>query len=317
MNDDRDPTDPLSRLPDPSTRRHLELIRELEGEIVPSVELQARVPGFKAYKGIYKPSGSPYALWIRQTARGVYPDRDPVMHPDGSWTYRYAPESQEGRFDASLPTFKGLVRCREDHVPVGVFRQVDDQAGRRTYKVLGLGFVESFDGTHFVIRGEPLTETSLPLPEGVIPPFAPFDPSPLPIQSVMRRLRERRFDSVIRELYHGKCSLCSVGYRLKGRVLALEAAHIIPLSVNGISGDVRNGLLLCSNHHTLFDAFAWAFDKDYEVVVTADREFRQTALANHLLAWEGKRLPNLPSSVENYPAPEAAAWRLQEFGRHQ
>ncbi len=284
---------------------------------MPSLELQSRVPGFKAYKGIYKPAGSPYALWVRQTVRGVYPDKDPIIHPDGSWTYLYAPESQQGKFDAGLATNKGLLRCMEDHVPIGVFRQSDDKLGKTAYRVLGLGFVESFDGTHFLIRGEPIDETASPLPEGVIAPFAKFDLSPLPVQSVLRTLRERRFSAVIREVYHEKCSLCAVGYRLKGRTLALEAAHVIPVSANGVMGDVRNGLLLCSNHHTLFDAFAWTFDKSYEVIVTSDPEFRRTALANHLLTWEGRRLPNLPESVENYPASEAVEWRLEEFSRHQ
>jgi putative restriction endonuclease len=293
------------------------LIREWEGEIMTSSELQQRVRGFKAFKGIYKPTGSSYALWIRQTNRGVYPDKDPEIHPDGSWTYLYAPESQEGRLDTDLATNKGLERCMQDRVPVGVFRQVGDKVGKRTYRVLGLGYVQSFNGSHFEIRGEPIDESREPIPTGVVPPFAPFDPSPLPVQNVLRTLRERRFSSVIRELYHERCSLCEVGYRLRGRSLSLEAAHVIPLEANGITGDVRNGVLLCSNHHNLFDAYVWTFDKSYEVIVTQDRDFRDSALANHLLKREGKRLPNLPEAAVNYPAAEAVKWRIEEFERRQ
>ena len=292
-------------------------MREWEGEVHTSSELQSRIPGFKAFKGIYKPSGSEHALWIRQTNRGVYPDKEPEIHPDGSWTYFYAPESQRARSDSDLATNRGLERCMTDQVPIGVFRQVDEHEGRRAYRVLGLGYVQEFDGRYFRIRGEPIDETKSPIPSGIVPPFTPFDTSPVRVQSVIRSLRERRFSSVIRELYHEKCSLCEVGYKLRGRSLALEAAHVIPLEAHGIADDVRNGVLLCSNHHTLFDAYAWTFDDGYEIVVTDDQDFRKAAEANHLLKWEGKRLPNLPADAANYPAPEAVSWRVNEFERRQ
>lgn len=195
--------------------------------------------------------------------------------------------------------------------------QADDREGRRTYRVLGLGYVEGFDGNHFVIRGEPINETTGPLAGGVIPAFQPFEFSPAPVAEALRMLREKRFTSVIRQLYHEKCSLCQVGYRFKGRAVGLEAAHVILVEDRGIVGDVRNGLLLCANHHALFDAFTWVFDQDYRVLVTRDRDFRDSALANHVLGWEGKGLPNLPSAEVNYPALEAVEWRLDQFQRRQ
>jgi len=280
-------------------------------------QLQQEVPGFRAYKGIHRPAGSTHALWIRQTARRVYPDREPEFHPDGSWTYLYSPQSENGVFDESLPSNQGMLECIKDRVPVGVFRQTDDVSGRTAYRVMGLGFVDSFDGEHFTIRGEPINETSKPLPEGVVPPFEPFEFSSGRIVEVLRRVRERRFTSVLREVYHERCSLCGVGYRLKGRSLALEGAHIIPVGEQGVLGDVRNGVLLCSNHHALYDGYAWAFDRDFKVIVTRDRDFRVSALANHVLGWEDKMLPNLPSSPSNYPAGEAIDWRLTKFQEHQ
>lgn len=38
-------------------------------------------------KGIYKPSWSRYALSVRQTIGGPYPDREPLTRRDGSWIY--------------------------------------------------------------------------------------------------------------------------------------------------------------------------------------------------------------------------------------
>ena len=101
--------------------------------------------------------------------------------------------------------------------------------------------------------------------------------------------------------YHERCSLCEVGYRVRGRPLGLEAAHIIPVREHGTSADVRNGLLLCANHHVLFDEFAWAPDEDLRVHVADDEQFRESAVANCVLDWEGKRLPNLPEKVDLQP----------------
>ena len=310
-------SDPHDRYPIRKLRGSLEWIREHEGEPVLSQELRSRVPGFKVFRGIYRPAGLPYALWIRQTRRGVYADRDPVIHPDGSWTYLYSPESQLGKTDEDLATNQGLQACKRDRIPVGVFRQVPDLDGKTAYRVLGLGFVEDFDGQHFIIRGEPINETAEPLPKGVVPPFHAFEFSRSPVQEVVRKLRERRFTSMIRQLYHEKCSLCEIALRVHGRPIALEAAHVVPVNDHGVIGDVRNGVLLCSNHHAMFDSYAWTFDEDYRVIVTEEREFRESAAANHVLSSIGQRLPNLPESESNYPGKEAIHWRLEHFEKHQ
>ncbi len=310
-------SDPLRRLSGHAAYPTLERIRELEGDCVPAEQLRSSVPGFRAQKGIYKPASSEYALWVRETASGRYPDQSPRYYPDGSWSYRYSPEGRDGVTDLSLPTNKGLLRCMEDHIPVGVFRQESDARGHRVYKVLGLAFVEKMEGDHFVLRGEPIDVNSDPLPAATIPPFRPFETASPALEAVIRTLRERRFSSVIREIYHEKCSLCSTGYRFQGRSLGLEAAHVIPVEAKGVVGDVRNGILLCRNHHSLFDSFTWTMDEELRILVTEDPEFRTSAAANHILDWEGRRLPNLPEAIENLPATEAIDWRLAEFRGRQ
>jgi putative restriction endonuclease len=309
--------DPLARITGSSHVAALEAIRELEGESISADRLRGLVPGFRAQKGIYKPAGSEYALWVRETEGGPYPDQKPQYLPDGSWSYKYSPEGRGGTSDLTLPTNRGLLHCLRDRVPVGVFRQESNASGHRVYKVHGLAFVEKVEGDHFVLRGEPINVDSEPWSETRVPAFAAFESTDRRIEEIVRTLRERRFGTILREVYHEKCSLCALGYRFQGRSLGLEAAHVIPVESRGVIGDIRNGILLCRNHHSLFDSYAWTIDERLEVVVTKDREFRSSAAANHVLDWEGHRLPNLPESPVNLPAPEAIAWRLAEFQGRQ
>ncbi len=305
--------DPIDSLSNERFREQLLWLRTNYDTVVDSARLGRLVQGFRSQKGIYKPSGSPYALWVRQTLRGVYPDEDPHYLPDGSWTYRYSPEGRGGRIDMKLDTNQALLRSIEDRVPLGVMRQVTSRAGPRAYEVLGLAYVEKFDGTHFVLRGEAISWTELPVPDEAQAPFRPFEEGPDRLAPQLRRLRDQRFGIAVRKAYHEKCSLCEVGYRVHGRVLGVEAAHIIPVGDRGTSGDVRNGMLLCSNHHILFDELAWTPDEDLRVLVVDDEDFRRSAAANCVLNWEGKKLPNLPESSQLRPATEALQYRLEKF----
>ena len=133
------------------------------GSISKSKTLQEMIPGFRTQKGIYKPGDSDYALWIRQTARGVYRDKETDVPPDGSWTYEYVPEAKSGRTYLSLSTKKSLLKCMDDKVPIGVFIQKRIPNVDRFYLVLGIGFVEAFDGIRFIIRGEPFDNKDTPM----------------------------------------------------------------------------------------------------------------------------------------------------------
>jgi hypothetical protein len=308
-------TDPLDQVKQPQLKEQLLRYRSWYGEVHTSSELRDSVQGFQGEKGIYKPAGERHALWVRQTLRGVYPDKEPEEHPDGSWTYRYAPEGRGGEPAMDLDTNRSLLQCMRDHVPVGVFRQRPDLGAKAGYEALGLAFVESYDedGKCFVLRGEPIDWTQPPTPQSVVPTFEPFEFGDAETSEVSRIVRDQRFGVTIRRLYHERCSLCEVGYRLKGRSLALEAAHIIPVESKGRIGDLRNGILLCRNHHTLFDSYAWTFDEKFRVLVADDKDFRKSAAANHVLKFESQRLANLPDFASDLPGEAAIRWRMGAF----
>lgn len=308
-------SDPLSSVSNEALRAQLWKIREKVGTVLSVKSLQGELQGFLSRKGIYKPSGSRYALWVRQTLSKAYPDEAPVVHPDGSWTYKYSPEGRGGKTDLSLDTNKSLLRCRDDGVPVGVLVQREGGTSGRTYEVMGLAIVEDFDGTHFILRGEPIDWDTKPVLETAQPPFEPFERS-LPHRSeVFQRLREPRFSWAVNQAYGEKCSLCELGFKLRGEPIGLEAAHVIPFKDGGTSRDVRNGILLCRNHHSLFDGWAWTIDEKYRVMVADDKGFRSTAASNHILSLEGKEIPNLPKAPELRPDPKAIVYRLDRFSK--
>lgn len=310
-------TDPLNALADQTQRKHLELLRDLDGQVESSAALRSKLPGFKGQKGIYQPRGSQYALWIRQTLRRAYPDREPTIGPDGSWEYDYSPEGRGGSPAMTLSTNRALQKCMEDGVPVGVLRQVASVRGQRRYEIRGLGYVTGFDGSHFRIRGEPIDVSRRPLEATASLEFRPFEDVAPHLEPTLRRIRDVRFKLEVRRVYHERCSLCNLGYRLGSTPLALEAAHVIPVQNHGTSDDIRNGLLLCSNHHTLFDGYAWTVDEDLRVRVTSDATFRKSAVGNHVMLAEGKRLPNLPDRPQQNPDPVALRFRLDLFEEHQ
>lgn len=302
--------DPVDEISDKVIANQLYKIRERIGTLVSSRELQNEILGFKTQKGIYKPRDSEYALWIRQTSRGIYPDKDRDYLPDGSWYYRYTPEAKNGKTDLSLSTNKALMKAIDDKVPLGVFIQRDNPGFERTYEVLGLAYVEDYDGTHFVIHGEPIDVESAPARRDKIPPFIPYEIPTSRLSEAIVKQRIRAFQTGIRRVYHEKCSLCEIGYHFNGQPIGVEAAHLIPFSNNGTSRDLRNGILLCSNHHALFDKNLWTFDEDYRVVVKDDHLFRKSAENNHVLRAEGKKLPNLPDNEFDLPAREAIKFRI-------
>lgn len=71
------------------------------------------------------------------------------------------------------------------------------------------------------------------------------------------------FRAALYEAYDGQCALCGLTFRQ-----ALEAAHIVPwgAATHAQRMDPRNGLLLCSTHHKLFDAGLLTLSRSYRIV---------------------------------------------------
>lgn len=80
-------------------------------------------------------------------------------------------------------------------------------------------------------------------------------------QLVKARRNQTRFRYGVLKRYGTICSVCNFDIEE-----AIEAAHIIPKGSKG-SDDLRNGLPMCANHHKLFDANYFAFDKKTNIIM--------------------------------------------------
>ncbi|OQX24143.1 MAG: hypothetical protein BWK80_22330 [Desulfobacteraceae bacterium IS3] len=71
------------------------------------------------------------------------------------------------------------------------------------------------------------------------------------------------FRSALLKAYNFQCAICGLSYEE-----SLEAAHIISWSDSTpeLRIDPRNGILLCSVHHKLFDSDWLSIDKDYKII---------------------------------------------------
>ncbi len=92
-------------------------------------------------------------------------------------------------------------------------------------------------------------------------------------------VKRRKYQHIFRKEVNErdqKCMLCNLDVPQ-----VLEAAHIkayVDCCNNIERYDVQNGILLCRNHHKMFDANLFTFDKDWNVIVNydVDESIKQT-----------------------------------------
>jgi len=231
-------------------------------------------------KGIYKPKWTKYALSVKQTLGGHYPDREPVVRADGTWSYAYYQENKDPSARDKEFTNRGLVACRDDRVPIGVMLQVNGKPHAR-YRVLGLALVTRWDDGYFFLEGfspsgtlrepEPAPEIDVlfTIKDDRRSANEAFDPAKVSdarervMAAVVRRLGQPAFRNMLIRLYRGRCALTSCDVPQ-----VLEAAHITPY--RGVeTNDATNGILLRSDIHTLFDLGLIAIDPTTRQVIIA------------------------------------------------
>jgi hypothetical protein len=228
-------------------------------------------------KGIYKPSWSTYALSVRQTLGSKYPDREPVIRPDGTWKYEYFQEGEALRRDRYF-TNRGLMACIREKVPVGVMRQVDSRSPVR-YQVLGVALPSQWRSGYYRLEGfgpggfaHP-ADSTVASNDGWVPTLGMVandfnvekirDSRRRAIAAIVVRRGQGAFRRKLLKAYTGRCAVTGTNAEL-----ALEAAHIIPY-LGPDTDHVSNGLVLRADIHTLFDLGALAIDTASMTVLIA------------------------------------------------
>lgn len=109
--------------------------------------------------------------------------------------------------------------------------------------------------------------------------------------------RNSVFREKVKKIYDNTCAVCGkrrlnlVGYP------EVEAAHILPVKMNG-SDNLRNGIALCRLHHWAFDNGLFSIDNDYKIIV--NDEIKVDKNYKEIYEYENE-LIFLPKKREFYP----------------
>jgi hypothetical protein len=295
-------------------------------------QTSAYIPQIKRFHnlitGIFKPAWSEYALSIVIRTSSPYEDKDEVVFlEDGRWLMTYSPRSG----GLHIADNRALVKCMDERVPIGVFRQISDKTDRKygsTYRVLGLGLVTSYDPNQdvFIIESadrtalEGITSTifdetqryEVQLYAQIMNEFQPFVKEESFTYTTTMPKRDKAFREIVVREYDYTCAVCETKFYWDGLIEA-TAAHIIPKHQNG-TDDPRNGLALCRTHHWAFDAGIFALSDNYEILLSPS--IQESESRNFpLLEMDGKAIL-LPEDEVFQPHPHAVRWHRDHMLRY-
>lgn len=115
------------------------------------------------------------------------------------------------------------------------------------------------------------------------------------------RLGQGSFKVVVTDAYHRRCAITG-----EKTLPALEAAHIKPYSQNG-PHDIKNGILLRRDYHTLFDRGYITIDKDFHILVS-HRIHDDYGNGKEYYSRHGSKLAVLPNRKEQLPDSSFLEW---------
>jgi putative restriction endonuclease len=295
-------------------RRRLAWFEDHQGEVSPfPPKLEGRLDLATKAKGIYKAGGLNYAVSIRIKIASRYADGAAVPTEGGGWLLRY---HQEGDGVADRDTEyanKGMMRCIEDRIPVGVLRELEHPPHTSRYQVMGLALpVRWSEGYFFLESIDPPTTLASDVVSEVLEATArtELDEAPVTIpdddydarlriyRQIVARQGQPAFRAALMDAYRGRCAVtgCDVP-------AALEAAHLRPYR-GPESNAAINGLLLRADIHTLLDLRLLALDPTSRRVILS----KQLA-GTHYEALSGRVIAD-PAERSQRPSQDALerAW---------
>lgn len=265
--------------------RHLQRLRWFEehaGQTLPRPRpLDHSLPLVHPRRGIYKPAELYYATAIVTMLRSRYEGDRVIRHADGTWDMIYHQEDPPADRIGDIYTNTGLHACQRDRIPVGVLQERKTLRGPRMFEVLGLATPVDWRSDYFILQslreqggaGRAVIDALLATAEVLEQQAA--DKRPLPtddydarlrsIRQIVARQGQFRFRASLLDAYSGRCAITRWDVPD-----VLEAAHLCPYR-GPDSNDIRNGLLLRADIHTLLDLMLLAVNPDTRRVIISAR----------------------------------------------
>ncbi|MDE2385984.1 MAG: HNH endonuclease [Alphaproteobacteria bacterium] len=128
-----------------------------------------------------------------------------------------------------------------------------------------------------------------------------FIQRPVVSSLVDRKFRDRRFRQHVLDAYDRRCAFTGLRIINGGGRPEVEAAHIIPVELNG-SDSVRNGIALSGTAHWMFDAGLLTLTDDFTILKSRHLNYD----IDHLLNKDAKAI--LPKSKARWPNPANLKW---------
>jgi putative restriction endonuclease len=302
----------------PDHLRRLEWFEEHAGQVGPRPEpLEGPLPLVHRQMGIYKPRDLEYATAIITMLESPYPGDHVTHNADGTWDMVYHQQDFR-RAQTGAPYANAALRaCVRDGIPVGVLEERSSSGTPRLFEVLGLAMPVDWQSDYFTFRS--LNHLGRSRTGGTVSallaaaeaqeaeeeqhslPTDDYDARLRTLRQIVARRGQAAFRAALVDAYSGRCAVtgCDVPD-------VLEAAHLRPYRGQD-SNDVRNGLLLRGDVHTLFDLRLLAIEPDSRTIVL-DTRINGTAY-QHLA---GERLAE-PSLERQRPSPEILQILWREY----
>jgi hypothetical protein len=262
-------------------------------------------PGLLRELGVY---GGAQGIWVNKSITGAgSPDGAgvavAVLHNGSSYDddlsddgviYHYPDTGRRGRRDATETA--ALRNACSLQIPVFVITNSSSSPVQRDVRVGWVIGVDDAGAQCFIEFGD-IHRSSAPISGQATAEFR-LEASRTEIAGIARRLkRTPQFAFDVGKRCGWCCAVCPMQVRP-----LLDAAHIRGVADKG-SDDCRNGLILCKNHHSAFDAGLMSFHPETGVVVL-----------HKGITVEQLGLTTLTLSEAVRPHIDALRWRWERFG---
>lgn len=119
------------------------------------------------------------------------------------------------------------------------------------------------------------------------------------VTKITKKIRDNSFRARVLSAYGSSCAFCGIQLKL------IDAAHILPVSVNGSSDKTANGIALCSLHHRAYDKSLVSFNEKYQIL-TNKKKFKQLREIKHdggtdKFINDLRPIINVPPSINDRP----------------